>query len=290
MYDVQIGILDLGWRPTGRSAGDVLVEMTESVQLAEGLGYGRYWLAEHHGDGFAHASPELLIPLLAGMTRTIRIGTAGVLLRCYRAHKVASDFALLETLFPGRIDLGVARALPDAAVVGALVAGEVMPFEAAVRALARSVRGDDLGHLRRESPLWIMAHGRTADLAADLGAGLALSVCHGASRPDPAIVSRYRDGFVARGSALARPAVVVAVAGICADSIAAAEARWHDPPRRPAMVPNVLGTPAEWRRFLDEVIACYRPDELLFVDLCTAPADRTRSYTLFAAAAAEVAA
>ncbi len=54
------------------------------------------------------------------------------------------------------------------------------------------------------------------------------------------------------------------------------------------MVPNVLGTPAEWRRFLDEVIACYRPDELLFVDLCTAPADRARSYTLFAAAAAEV--
>lgn len=83
-----------------------------SVQLApraEALGYDRYWISEHHGER-AITNPTLLVPVIAGLTDSIRVGTAGVLLRFQSALAVAENFRMLTRLFPGRIDLGLARA------------------------------------------------------------------------------------------------------------------------------------------------------------------------------------
>ena len=74
-------------------------------------GYGRYWLAEHHGTpGLACNSPEVMIGPVAQATSRIRVGSGGVMLPHYSPLKVAENFSMLSALFPGRIDLGIGRA------------------------------------------------------------------------------------------------------------------------------------------------------------------------------------
>lgn len=81
------------------------------AQLADQLGYYRYWVAEHHGTSMlACASPEALIGPIASTTRRIRVGSGGVMLPHYSALKVAETYTMLSGLFPNRIDLGLGRA------------------------------------------------------------------------------------------------------------------------------------------------------------------------------------
>lgn len=93
------------------NASDALNNTLALAERAEELGYQRYWVSEHHNDlAFAHAAPEILICRLAAATQRMRIGAGGVLLSHYSPYKVAEQFNLLESLFPGRIDLGIGRA------------------------------------------------------------------------------------------------------------------------------------------------------------------------------------
>ncbi len=81
------------------------------ARACERAGYHRYWVAEHHNSiNFAGPSPEVLISHIASVTESIRVGSGGVMLPHYSPYKVAEQFRLLETLFPGRIDLGIGRA------------------------------------------------------------------------------------------------------------------------------------------------------------------------------------
>jgi luciferase family oxidoreductase group 1 len=83
----------------------------ELARLADRLGYHRYWLAEHHGlSGLADASPEILLARLGAETKTIRLGTGGIMLPYYSSFKIAEQFRMLEAMYPGRIDLGLGRA------------------------------------------------------------------------------------------------------------------------------------------------------------------------------------
>ena len=97
-----------------RSGGTPAQAIRETLELAEAcdrLGYHRYWLAEHHSSGgLAGTAPEVLIGQVAARTRRLRVGSGGVMLSHYSALKVAENFRVLETLFPGRIDLGIGRA------------------------------------------------------------------------------------------------------------------------------------------------------------------------------------
>ena len=94
----------------GETARHALLECVELAGLAEELGYERYWVAEHHGLGLASTSPEVLIGQIAARTQEIRVGSGGVMLTHYSAFKVAENFRMLESFFPGRIDLGLGRA------------------------------------------------------------------------------------------------------------------------------------------------------------------------------------
>lgn len=108
---LKLGILDQSQIGEGRTAADALHETTRLAQEAEKLGYGRFWMSEHHGNrALAHSSPEILIAHVAAATRSIRVGSGGVMLPHYSAYKVAENFRLLEALHPGRIDLGLGRA------------------------------------------------------------------------------------------------------------------------------------------------------------------------------------
>lgn len=108
---LKLGILDQSQIGEGKTASEALSETTRLAVEAEKMGYYRFWMSEHHGSrSLAHSSPEILIAHVAAATRTIRVGSGGVMLPHYSAYKVAENFRLLEALHPGRIDLGLGRA------------------------------------------------------------------------------------------------------------------------------------------------------------------------------------
>lgn len=108
---MRLSILDQSPIRRGGTAVQAIRETLELAQLADRLGYSRYWLSEHHASGgLASATPEILIGEIASRTRRIRVGSGGVMLTHYAPLKVAETFRMLEALHPGRIDLGVGRA------------------------------------------------------------------------------------------------------------------------------------------------------------------------------------
>jgi luciferase family oxidoreductase group 1 len=108
---LRLSILDQSPVSEGSTASQALRNTLDLAQLADELGYHRYWLAEHHGGPMlAGPSPEALIGPVAAATSRIRVGSGGVMLPHYSPFKVAETFSLLAGLYPGRIDLGIGRA------------------------------------------------------------------------------------------------------------------------------------------------------------------------------------
>ena len=108
---ISLGILDQSTIAAGRGPDEAIRETLALARLADALGYGRYWLAEHHNSqSHAGSAPEMLVAAIAATTRRIRVGTAGVMLPHYSSLKVAEQFKVAEAIAPGRIDLGLGRA------------------------------------------------------------------------------------------------------------------------------------------------------------------------------------
>src|SRR5215210_2833378 len=108
---IKLSILDQSIVREGSTARDAIEETIATAKLAEALGYERFWVSEHHNAAsIAGSAPEVLMVKLADETENIRIGSGGIMLPNHSALKVAENFRMLETLFPGRIDLGMGRA------------------------------------------------------------------------------------------------------------------------------------------------------------------------------------
>jgi len=108
---MRLSVLDQSPIRKDGSAAQAILETIALAKRCEALGYHRYWLAEHHNTGsFAGSAPEVLIARIAAETKTIRVGSGGVMLSHYSPLKVAEQFRMLEVLSPGRIDLGLGRA------------------------------------------------------------------------------------------------------------------------------------------------------------------------------------
>lgn len=108
---LRLSVLDQTPIPEGLTGADALANTLDLARHADRLGYGRYWVSEHHGGlSLAGPAPESLIPAIASVTTRMRIGSGGVMLPHYSPLKVAEQFSLLAGLFPGRIDLGLGRA------------------------------------------------------------------------------------------------------------------------------------------------------------------------------------
>jgi luciferase family oxidoreductase group 1 len=108
---IRLSVLDQSPVRPGATARQAVLETVALAQLADRRGYHRFWVSEHHNTAFlAGSTPEVLIAHLGSQTQRIRLGSGGVMLPHYSALKVAENFRMLETLFPGRIDLGMGRA------------------------------------------------------------------------------------------------------------------------------------------------------------------------------------
>ena len=136
---VALSVLDLVALQPGETAGAAIGRSVQTAQHVERLGYRRYWLAEHHSIlGLACSATPVLIGHVANATKTIRVGSGGVMLPNHAPLVVAEQFGTLESLFPGRIDLGLGRAPGSDGLT--------------MRALRRDLRstGDDFPELLQE--------------------------------------------------------------------------------------------------------------------------------------------
>ena len=121
---MPLSALDLATVCDGGTSAQALAETTELARTADRLGYMRFWVAEHHNiDTVASTSPAVLIAHLAAHTDRIKLGSGGVMLPNHSPAVVAEQFAMLEALHPGRIDLGVGRAPGSDRITAAAVRG-----------------------------------------------------------------------------------------------------------------------------------------------------------------------
>jgi len=110
-HHIPFSILDLATITEGESAGESFRRSVEAAQLAEASGYTRYWFAEHHNmESVASSATSLLIGHIAGATHSMRVGSGGIMLPNHAPLIIAEQFGTLESLYPGRIDLGLGRA------------------------------------------------------------------------------------------------------------------------------------------------------------------------------------
>src|SRR5438105_6833597 len=108
---LALSVLDLSPITTGHSGSEALRNSLDLAQLADRLGYTRYWVAEHHNlASIASSAPDIMIGQIAAATTRMRVGSGGVMLPNHAPLMVAERFKVLEALFPGRIDLGLGRA------------------------------------------------------------------------------------------------------------------------------------------------------------------------------------
>ncbi|MBX5459933.1 MAG: LLM class flavin-dependent oxidoreductase [Steroidobacteraceae bacterium] len=111
MARVPLSILDLAFVPAGSTPAEALRHSLDLAQHAERWGYHRFWLAEHHNmPGIASAATAVVIGYVANGTQRIRVGAGGIMLPNHAPLVIAEQFGTLESLYPGRIDLGLGRA------------------------------------------------------------------------------------------------------------------------------------------------------------------------------------
>lgn len=233
MSNIRLSVLDQSPIRPGATARQALLETTALAQLADRLGYHRFWVSEHHNTHtLAGSAPEVLIAHLGNHTQRIRLGSGGVMLPHYSALKVAENFRLLETLFPGRIDLGLGRA-PGGDRLTAYALNPHNKFEDKefaeqlmdLQAYLRDDRVPETIHERVMAipqaasvpTLWLLSSsGQSGLFAAHLGAAFSFAQFIN-PKGGPAAVAQYRQRF--RPSAeLPEPEANMAIFVLCADT------------------------------------------------------------------------
>ncbi len=229
-----LSVLDLSFVTTQTPPSRALHRSVEMAQAVERLGYTRYWLAEHHSmPSIASSAPDIMIGRVAAATRTIRVGSGGIMLTNHAPLVVAERFKTLEALFPGRIDLGLGRA-----------PGTDQMTAYALRRRLDERQGDDFLERLQElmlwesrefpeghpfskiqampsdaplPPLWLLGSSDySAHLSGRLGVGYAFASHfsdHDAIEP----MLAYRTAFEPVG-ALSEPYSIIAVAAVIAES------------------------------------------------------------------------
>ncbi|MDV8001676.1 MsnO8 family LLM class oxidoreductase [Rhodococcus sp. IEGM 1408] len=224
---LRFSLLDRTRTRHGEPHADALEATLRRAEHADALGFHRFWTAEHHAvPGIASGSPPLLLAAAAARTQRIRLGSGGVMLPNHRPLVVAGQFAMLEALHPGRIDLGVGRSLGFTAPVREALGVAEYDTEAFARditAVQDFLHGRGpvtaLPVVQTPPPLFVLATGRGLEVAARAG----LPVVVGGPRllADPAPLDRYREQFQPSAAA-PEPYVVVSLEVMIADSTAAA--------------------------------------------------------------------
>ena len=184
---MQLSILDYAQIDEGKDAYQAFHHTIQLAKMAERYGYSRFWMAEHHDvPAFASSSPEMMMMHLLNQTSRIRIGSGGVMLPHYSPFKVAENFRVMETLFPGRVDLGIGSTIGTPRVNKALneMKQKKLPFETSIQDILSYLTSKEVvnshrmagitanPYTKRSPSIWLLsASMRSAKIAAKLGVG-----------------------------------------------------------------------------------------------------------------------
>lgn len=273
---IDLSVLDLVPVRAGSDVAEALAETALLAQTAERAGYKRFWVAEHHlTPGIAGGATAVVLAHVGHATRTIRIGSGGIMLPNHNPFVIAEQFGTLDALFPGRIDLGLGRAPGAAQILGQALrkdlrrAAEYFPQD--VVELRALFTGDielpiaATPGLGAKVEMWILGSSLFgAQLAARLGMPYAFA-SHFAPAHLDAALETYRSQF--RPSAqLERPHVMAAMSVIAAETDREAETlassqdqafvalRSGDPGKLPPPIPDYRATlPLSARAMLENL-------------------------------------
>ena len=228
---LRISILDQSIVPKGSTASQAIANTIKLVKQAEVSGFHRFWVSEHHNSTMiAGSAPELLMVRLANETRSIRIGSGGVMLPNHSALKVAENFRLLEVMYPGRIDLGMGRAPGGDRITASLLNPSNLFSEESylkqleyLQAFLHDEVTTQYGLLLAVPQSagvpaqWILSSsGGSAGIAAKFGMGLAVArFINGFAGPE--IVETYKKAFTPSRE-MEEPQVLLAISVLCADT------------------------------------------------------------------------
>ena len=321
---IPFSVLDLAPIVQGRDAADAFRNSVAVAQHVERLGYKRFWLAEHHNiNGVASSATAVLIGHIAGHTSTLRVGSGGVMLPNHAPLIIAEQFGTLETLYPGRIDLGLGRAPgSDGATQHALRRGprSGLEFPALVEELrgflapsrpgqpVRAIPGEGL-----DIPIWLLGSSDfSARLAAELG--LPFSFAGHFSPEGMAAMRLYRHLFKP-SETLTRPYAMIGVPVVAAptdeeaqrlsttqqlkflslvrgnrlqlqppvDSMDELWNEWEREAVNQRLGAAIVGGPETVKRRLEALVAETEADEVMIVSDFYDIADRLRSFEIVAA-------
>ena len=272
---IPLSVLDLSPIVEGGTAADSFRNSLSLAQHAEGLGYSRFWLAEHHNmPGIASAATSVVISHIAAGTSTIRVGAGGIMLPNHAPLVIAEQFGTLASLYPGRIDLGLGRA-PGSDRITA-------------HALRRRLEndGDDFPELLRELryffktpiegqkvqavpgggidiPIWLLgSSGFSAQLAGQLGLPFAFAAHFSPENTLPAL-ELYRRNFRPSDD-LENPYAMVALNVFAADTNE--EAQRLATSQHQSFLALIRGKPGKIKSPVDDMDAIWTPQEKAMVD------------------------
>ncbi|OWT76795.1 MULTISPECIES: LLM class flavin-dependent oxidoreductase [unclassified Achromobacter] len=323
LSDVPFSVLDLAPIAQNHTAADAFRNTVELAQHVERWGYNRFWLAEHHNiNGIASSATAVLIGHVAGHTKTLRVGSGGVMLPNHAPLIIAEQFGTLETLYPGRIDLGLGRAPgsdgltqralrrdPRSGLEFPALLDELRGFFRATHPTqaVRSIPGEGLN-----IPIWLLG---SSDFSARLAAHLGLPFSFaGHFSPEGMQAMRLYRQLFQPSETLKRPYSMIGVPVIAADTDEEArrqsttqqqkflslirgnrlqlqppvddmEQRWNEWERaavQQKLGASIVGGPATVKRELEALIERTEADEVMIVSDFYDLKDRLRSYEILA--------
>jgi luciferase family oxidoreductase group 1 len=316
---IPLSVLDLAPVSSGRSTPEAVQESLTLARHVEALGYGRLWVAEHHGmPGIASSAPAVLIAALAAATSTIRVGSGGVMLPNHAPLVIAEQFGTLAALHPGRIDLGLGRAPgTDQRTASLLRRGDSDDFPGELALLRAFFAGPVEGITAVPAPgnapdIWLLgSSGFSAQLAGLLGLPFAFAHHFSGHNTLPAL-ELYRSSF--RPGVLTAPYAMICASVLIADTyeqarrlalpgalsfvrlrqgqpgvlptVEEAEAYDWTPQERlfaeQRLDAQVLGSPVEASAQLARLLEDTQADELMVTTVAHSLQTRLRSYELLA--------
>ena len=279
--EITLSVVDQSPTRKGGTPREALTESVKLAQLAEKWGYKRYWVAEHHNtSSYSGASPEILIGQIAANTSTIRVGSGGVMLSHYSALKVAEQFRMLDTFYPGRIDLGIGRApgsdrLTAAALSYPRRTMDIQHFPQMVADLMGFIHGTlpeghQLGAIKTQPggppetvpEVWLLGSSDySARLASQLGLPFSFADFFGnTAEYGPKVCELYRQNFLP-SEYLSEPKVGVGLQVVCAPT--EEEAEFIGSSRAIAKVLRAMGLSTEGIIPPEEAVNWPLPDDAI---------------------------
>ena len=249
---LRLSILDHTPVSSGSTLGEAFWHSTRLAELAEQVGYERYWVAEHHNmPWLASSSPAVLVAHVAARTTRLRVGSGGVMLPNYAPLSVVEQFGMLEELHPGRIDLGLGRSSGGDQIASHALRRTDQDYAPLLAELLAFFRGEfPEGHPYGTviavpgqgvmPKIWLLG---SSTYSAQLAGAMGLPFAHGghfAAANSAAAVAAYRQSFHP-SSVLQKPYAIVSVGVICAETDEIAERHHHA--AHVSTVRNLSGTP-----------------------------------------------